>query len=63
MRKWQPTPVFLPGEGIPWIEEPSQTQLKQLSTELKSFFHLILYPSPINFLEVSPNKGTVYSVP
>ena len=21
-RKWQPTPVFLPGESIPWMEEP-----------------------------------------
>ena len=24
-RKWQPTPVFLPGE-IPWTEEPDRLQ-------------------------------------
>ena len=22
-REWQPTPVFLPGESIPWTEEPT----------------------------------------
>ena len=25
-RKWQPTPVFLPGES-PWTEEPGRLQL------------------------------------
>ena len=25
-RAWQPTPVFLPGESIPWIEEPRGLQ-------------------------------------
>ena len=25
-RKWQPTPVFLPGESIPWTEEPGGLQ-------------------------------------
>ena len=26
-RKWQPTPVFLPGES-PWTEEPGRLQLR-----------------------------------
>ena len=39
-RKWQPTPVFLAGRKIPWIEKPgglqfsvakSRTQLKRLN--------------------------------
>ena len=25
-RKWQPTPVFLPGKKIPWTEEPGGLQ-------------------------------------
>ena len=25
-REWQPTPVFLPGERIPWTEEPGGLQ-------------------------------------
>ena len=25
-RAWQPTPVFSPGESIPWTEEPSRLQ-------------------------------------
>jgi len=37
-RKWQPTPVFLPGESIPWAEEGQATvhgvtKKTQLSTE------------------------------
>ena len=25
-RAWQPTPVFLPGQSIPWTEEPGGPQ-------------------------------------
>ena len=30
-RKWQPTPVFLPGESL-WTEEPGGLQSKGLQT-------------------------------
>ena len=44
VRKWQPTPVFMPGESHrqrslvgyhPWVAK-SQTGLKQLSTHMKT---------------------------
>ena len=40
-RKWQPTPVFLPGK-FPWMEEPGGSILKELDTTEQLHFYFSL---------------------
>ena len=65
-RKWQPTPVFLPGEfhgqwvwrAIVHRVTKSQTQLKRLSMQhAHSMLYIFLIPVP-----TTPNKNNKYSV-
>ena len=57
-RKWQPTPVFLPGK-IPWTEEPSELQSRgsqrvghdwAINTTLNIFYNRVLYTNLNIFL-------------
>ena len=59
-RKWQPTPVFLPGELIPWTEEPGGLQ----SMGLQSWTRLRVTLSHFTFCEMlTVNCSVPYFMP
>ena len=64
-RKWQPTPVFLPGDSQGWAAwwaavygvSQSQTWLKQLSSSSSSMVKLFLKMVPRNWQDISTILG------
>ena len=63
-RKWQLTPVFLPGK-IPWTEEPSRVQSvgsQQSRTRLNTYTHTQAFLA-VNFLSLMIRMSSTFLVP